>query len=168
MPFRRRRRMSMPRQVIQSQKVVLNEAPQSLMIGSHENGIVLGKDDFAGGQSGPTDDSVPTGAVVKYFEIQFSVSQPETANIFMWMSIQHLRTGQVSIAANTVGGSPQRNQVHFQKMVHMGNDQNMNLVFRFKIPKKYQRVREGDRWVFAFTIDGVVTAAMQTIYKYYR
>lgn len=156
------------RNVIQSFKKVLNHAPTSLAAGQNTYTLVDGEDSVAAGQTSATDSGVPTGSVIKFIEIQFSAVNLVSVAAYMHVSIQHLRSGQSPIAANAVGGNPQRNQVHFQKMYTLAPDQNQNFVFRFKIPKKYQRVRDGDVWQFVNYCDQTHTAAMQVIYKFYR
>ena len=171
MPYRRfRRRSTLPRarQVIQSYKKVINHAPASRTTGKQAFGISTGVDSVAAGQTSATDTQVPTGSVIKFIEIQFSVSNLVSVSMFQWIAIQQLRSGQSSIAPNVVGGDPQRNQVHFQKMIQVGKDQNSNMTIRFKVPKKFQRVREGDIWEFTTIADQVSSSAVQIIYKFYR
>ncbi len=168
MPYRRRRMGVRPRNVIQSFKKVLNFAPASIPIGTTGNILVTGDESVVAGQTTPTDSLVPTGSVVKFIEIQFSAQNLVSIPIFIHIAIEHLRSGQTGIPGNIVGGNPIRNQVHYQRMVSIGKDQNSNFVWKFKIPSKYQRVREGDRWQFNVTTDQVSTQAVQVLYKFYR
>ncbi len=170
MPYRRRMRRSVrPRAVIQSYKKVLNFAPTSIAAGGNNTYIlVTGEDSVAAGQTSATDNGVPTGAVVKYIEIQFSAVNLVSVASFMHIAIQHLRSGQSIVGPNATGGDPQRNQVHHLDMYTLGANQNNNRRFRFKIPAKFQRVRDGDVWVFVTTCDSIHTAGAQVIYKFYR
>ncbi len=166
--FRRSRKSSIPRQVVQSYKKVLNFAPTSQTIGNHFNILATGVDSVAAGQTGVTDADVPTGCIIKYFEIQYSQSNLVLINAFTHFIIQRTHAGQTAIAGNIVGGNPQRNQVFYQSLAMLGQQQNMNRTFRFKVPKKYQRIREGDNWSFGYTTSAVVSDACQVIYKFYR
>lgn len=168
MPYRRRRPMRRSLTPVQSFKKVLNQAPTSESVTTHELNLSTGTDSVAAGQTSATDAAVPTGSIIKYFEIQYSCANLVSVALFLHMSIQQTRSGQIAIAPNAVGGDPQRNQVHFLKMSQIGKDQNANYIFRFKIPKKFQRVREGDNWKFVWANDQICTDALQVIYKFYR
>lgn len=155
--------------VIQSFKKVLNDAPTSRASGAKISlNLVKGVDSSAAGQTGPVDADVPTGSIVKYIEIQFSVTNLVNVSLYMHVSIQQLQSGQSSIIPNVIGGNPQRNQVFFQNMFSVGQTQNSTHIMRFKVPKKFQRVREGTVWQFVYTGDQVYTNAIQVIYKFYR
>ncbi len=170
MPFRRRmRRSSGPRPVIQSFKKVLNFAPISQSAGSTITRVLVdGTDSVAAGQTGVTDSDVPTGAIIKYIEIQWAVNNLVNTSCFMNMTIQLLHSGQFAISPLVVGGNPQRNQVYHQQLFSIGQSQNSNHIYRFKVPKRVQRVREGDLWVFAHNGSAIHTDSMQVIYKFYR
>lgn len=156
------------RPVIQSFKKVINSAPVSQAAGSRTIVFTAGVDSVAAGQTGPTDGNVPTGSIIKSILIQISLAQIVGGAIFAHYSIQRTHSGQVTIASNIIGGSPQRNQVHHQEMQSIGQDQNWNRSFLFKIPKAYQRVREGDSWNLEITTSGTIVQAFQFIYKFYR
>ncbi len=165
----RGRRMSMPRNVVQSFKKVIDHAPASRV-----KDVVLpfflanGVDANAGQQSSPTDTTVPTGSVIKGFSIDFPIVNLVNIAMFVWVSIQLVHNGQTEISPRVIGGSPQRNQVFFQKMFMVGQLQNMNFHKNFKIPERFQRMREGDSWKFAYISDQVHTSGGQIIYKFYR
>ncbi len=171
MPFRRRSRgrsMGM-RPVIQSFKKVLNFAPTSrLSAVEHPSVLSVGVDSAAAGQTGPTDANVPTGSVIKFIEIQWSMGNLSGGNNFFTTSIQKLHSGQAIIRSDLVGGDPQRNQIHNQTSFQIGTDQNGSRKYLFKIPKRFQRVRDGDSWVFTRRGSATFTDAVQVIYKFYR
>ncbi len=168
MVFRRRRRMRMA-PVIQSFKKVLNEAPASRVAGSSILSFVSqGVDSVAAGQTSVTDSNVPTGAVIKYFEIQWALGNVSGGNNFFHCAIELIHSGQTQVNPNTVGGNAQRNQVFFQSLFQLGNDQNGSRTYRFKVPKRFQRVREGDSWRFIRIGSAVYTDSTQIIYKFYR
>ncbi len=79
-----------------------------------------------------------------------------------------LRAGIAGITPGAVGGAAQRNTVIHTMMIFLGHDQNNNFMFRIKIPKIYQRVREGDVWQLRYRADTVFASATQAIYKFYR
>lgn len=128
--------------------------------------MVNGVDNYTGPSA--ANNEVPVGAVVKYIEIQHPTMNLVSVAAFMNIAIQHLRSGQTIIDPRAVGGNPQRNQVHFQTTFSLGKEQNQTRVYRFKIPKKFQRVREGDKWEFTYICSQIFTDQVQIIYKFYR
>jgi len=167
--FRRgRRTSSVARPIVQSFKKVLNFAPVSQAAGSRDIILVIGQDSVAAGQTGPIEPNVPTGSIVKFVDISLSFGQIVGGAVFAHCSIQLLHSGQTSIPSNIIGGNPQRNQVMHQFMYSIGINQNFNRTIKFKVPKKFQRIREGDFWVFEITSSNTLTQALQVIYKFYR
>ncbi len=172
MPFHRRGRRRTSRMAtnpIQSFKKVINDAPTSRAAAATiSTTFVQGVDSTAAGQVSPTDPLVPTGAIISYIEIQFAWTNLVSISHFMHMSLQHLRSGQASVSPLLVGGNPQRNQVHWQMLRAVGKDQNANIVVKFRVPKAFQRVRDGDKWNWVFNGSTVYTNATQIIYKFFR
>ncbi len=163
-----RRRMGM-RPVIQSFKKVLNDAPASRLSATNiQTTLSVGVDSTAAGQTGPTDAGVPTGSLIKFFEIQWAMGNVSGGNNFFHVAIEQIHSNQGIIAPNVVGGSPQRNQVFYQSLFQIGTDQNGSRTYRFKVPRKYQRVREGDEWRFVRQGSATFTDGVQVIYKFYR
>lgn len=169
MPRHFRRRSSRMAPVIQSYKKVINSAPASRAAATDITiFMTAGKDSVAAGQTSVTDPDVPTGSVIKYIEIQYCVTNLVAISAFFNITIQLVHSGQSPVSPLTVGGSPQRNQVFFQQLFSVGKEQNSTHVYRFKIPKKFQRVREGDSWLFTTNGSVVYTDAMMIIYKFFR
>lgn len=167
--YRRMARRSSTRNVIQSYKKVLNFAPASHAAAANAIfTLTNGVDSIAAGQTSVGDGNIPTGSLLKFIEIQFSAVNLVNIASFMHLTVQQVRSGQTAIPGNAVGGDPQRNQVHLQEMLSLAQSQNNNRKIRIKIPKKFQRVREGDRWQFTVTCDTIWTDAVQVIYKFYR
>ncbi len=162
------RRSNGPRPVIKSYKKVLNFAGTSQSVANHVDVITNGADSLAIGQTGPTDKDVPTGSHVKYFEIQYSGYNGINAAVFLHFSIQLLHSGQTFVDPRLVGGDPQRNQVMHQALATVGQLQSFNRTFKFKVPKRFQRIREGDRWEFVYHNSGVINDIKQVIYKVYQ
>ncbi len=163
-----RRRSSGIRPVIQSFKKVINYAPVSQASGNRPLDITLGVDSLAAGQTGPTDVVCPTGSIVKYFEIQLALGQIVAGSTQVHIAIMQIHSSQTIPGANVIGGSNQRNQVFLQHLYQLGENQTFNRTFKFKVPKSYQRIREGDHWVLQITTDGTLTQTVQIIYKFYR
>jgi len=168
--FRRRsRRMSRPQPVIQSFKKVINFAPTSRAATTVlDNAISTGTDSTAAGQTGPTDGAVPTGSIIKYFEIQYCVQNVADVACFMHVAVQLTHSDQSIVDPRVVGGNSQRNQIFFQKIYCVGHKQNTNILIKFKVPKRFQRVRETDQWHFTRVASVAFADTMQVIYKFYR
>ncbi len=155
--------------IIQSYKKVLKLGPTSRAAAAQlDIKVVEGEDSVAAGQTAQSDAGVPTGAVVKYFDIQHSVINLAVQTLFFDVTIQLLHAGQTAVDVSAVGITDQRNQVFHQRLASIGFNQNNNFKYRFKIPKKFQRVRRGDSWVFSFKGSAVYTESWLCIYKFYR
>ncbi len=162
-------RRTSPRTVVQSYKKVLNFAGASLGAGKEDHLLVDGKDSISSGQTSATDANVPTGSIITSILIQQSYSNLAATARYINSSVQLLLGGQANTVASTaIGGSDQRNQVFHQELFNIGEAQNANRSYLFKIPKKYQRLREGMKWLFTYNADGTHTRTIQVIYKFYR
>ena len=170
MPYRSRysgMRRKVARLVTQSYKQVSVDGPASRTASTTIiHNIVNGVDNYTGPTAANAE--VPTGAVVKSIDIQCAFSNLVSVSALLFLTIQLKRDGQTTLAPNAQGGSPGRNRVFYTRMVFLGEDQNSNYHFRFKVPKKFQRIREGDQWNIAYTCNQVYTSATQAIYKFYR
>lgn len=158
----------MPRagRVTQSYKHIRNIAPASIAAGTQTAHLMAqGVDNYVG--PGANNNQVPTGAIVTGFDIQVGFANLVSIASFVWVTVQHLRSGQTAIDNQGVGGNAQRNQVHLQLQRTLGQNQNRDFHLNFKIPKKYQRVREGDEWRICLKSDTIRTEAVQIIYKHY-
>ncbi len=156
------------RPVIQSYKKVLHFAEASFSAGFQTEFIAQGQDSVAAGQTSATDGKVPTGALIKYFEVQFAVNNAVATPAFLNCTIQYKLGGQTMIDPDAVGGNLQRNQVLHMDLFSVGNDQNSTHKFKFKVPKMFQRVREGMDWGLVWRNSATVTRECQIIYKFYR
>ncbi len=165
--YRGSRRRSSLGNVVKSFKKVLNVIPASYTSGFTNVILTTGVDAISPGQLSITDQNIPTGSVVKYIEIQFAaVNLTATAGI-LGFALQYFLAGQTPIDPSAVGGHPQRNQVLHQACIAAGDNQNVNRTFKFKIPKKFQRTKEGMGFAFSWSTNVTVTAAIQVIYKLY-
>lgn len=154
--------------VVQSFKKVLNHTPASLSTAAQQYDLVVGVDSVAAGQTSSVDANVPTGSVIKSITIWWCQQNLANVAAFTHVTISQLRSGQSAISPTGVGGNTQRNQVHHQDMFCVGFNQNVNRKMIIKIPKKFQRVREGDKWRLSTITDQVSTGGMMCLYKFYR
>ncbi len=160
-----RRRSTGPRPVVHTYKKVLNFSEASFGAGFNNQIVIQGKDNINPKQTNPTDGEVPTGARVKYFEVQVAIVNLVSTPCYVNCSIQYKLSGQSFIDPNIIGGDPQRNQVLHQDMYSVGQNQNSNHKFKFKIPKKFQRLREGMQWALTWSNNVTVNQQAQVIYK---
>lgn len=148
-------------------KKVLNFAAQTVMPGTIvTEEIIQGVDGVSPGQGGVVDGTVPTGCQVKGIVIQGGWHESANqANVLHW-TIQLLRGSQVNpVHPQLVGGDVQRNQVFKQgcRFIEQSTSNNQN--FYFKIPKGFQRIRDGDRWVLSWISDNSLVRVAQYIFK---
>lgn len=160
--------MSRPAAPIQSFKQVRNDAEASRAAATTHNFVLVSGVDNYTGPSTPANNEVPTGAVIKYIDIQIAVANLVSVASMLAIVVEHLRSGQSPINPDAVGGNANRNQVHLQLLKVLGKDQSNNYHIRFKVPRKFQRVREGDSWNLLLRCTTVFTSAQLTIYKFYR
>lgn len=153
--------------VIQSYKQIKQQAPASVGAGTRTDiTFVNTVDNYTGPGAG--NNEVPTGAVVKYVDIQLGFENLVNIASFVWISIQKVHSGQTVVDPRAAGGNAQRNQIYKQLLRCVGQNQNVNVPIRFKIPSKFQRCREGDKWIVTMESDTIRTEAGQIIYKFYR
>ncbi len=166
--FRGGRRRSGPRPVIQSFKKVLHFINASFAAGFQFEQIAVGVDGVAAGQTSNTDGNVPTGSLIKYFEVQFAASNTVSTPCFINCTIQYRLNQQTTTDPNIVGGSAKRNQVLHMDLFTIGANQNSTHKFKFKVPKQFQRIREGMSWDLVWRNSATVNREVQFIYKFYR
>ncbi len=130
--------------------------------------FAVGVDSVAAGQVSATDTNVPTGSIIKYFEVMFAASNVVAAPCFVNCTLQYTLNPQAAIDPNAVGGDPQRNQVLHMDLFTIGQFQNSTHKFKFKVPKQFQRLREGMRWKLTWRNSATVNRECLIIYKFYR
>jgi len=163
--FRGSRRRSTMMPMRKTYKKVLNYAEASFAAGQRSEDLIQGQDSLAIGQTTATDASVPSGARVTFVEIQFPVTNATNQTAYINTCLMYTLTGQAAIDPDLVGGAPLRNQVLHQELFSVGFNQNSTHKFRLKIPKKYQRVRDGMKWRFIWSNSNTVNRRLQIIYK---
>ncbi len=146
-------------------KKIINFAPASFTAGFNNQVLISGKDNISPKQTSATDGECPTGSRVKYMEIQFCVSNVVSAPCYINCSVQYIIAGQTFNDPDVLGGDPQRNQVLHQDLFTVGANQNSTHKFKFKIPPKYQRIRENMQWAMVWSTNVSVNQTSQTIYK---
>ncbi len=148
-------------------KKVLNIAPASHAAGTVITiPLAIGTDSLAPGQTTVADATCPTGAKITSILIQFAATNLAATASFYNMSIQYFEATQAVVDPRAVGGNPQRNQVLHQELNVLGENQNFSRQYLFRIPKKFQRLRELRQWSFVYVADNVWSDAVQVIYKF--
>lgn len=145
-------------------KKVINHAPTSVAASTQQYAMATGVDSLAMGQISGTDTTVPTGSQIKVIVIQFPIGNLLASSLVVHVACQYTLGGQTAINANVVGGDAQRNQVIHQFVRSIGEGQNGNINYVLKIPKKFQRMKEGMIWYFTVTTSAVSTQTAQFIY----
>ncbi len=163
--FRRMGRRSGSRPLRKTYKKVLNFAEASFAAGLRGEVFVSGADSVAIGQTSGTDATVPTGARVTFLEVQFPVTNAVDQTAYINCSIQYVLSSQSVVDPDGVGGNPRRNQVLHQELFSVGFNQNSTHKFKFRIPKIFQRVREGMTWQLVWSNSNTVNRRIQVIYK---
>ncbi len=164
--FRGTRRRGI-RPIIKSFKKVLFNVNASFGAGFQTEFIAQGIDGVAPGQSSVNDPVVPTGSVIKYVEVQFAANNSVATPVYLNCTLQYKLSGQAFIDPNAVGGNQQRNQVMHQDLFAVAQNQNSTHKFKFKIPKGFQRLREGMQWGLVWANSATVNREVQIIYKFY-
>lgn len=166
--FRGSRRRSGARPVIQSYKKILNFLEVGVSAGNNIEQVITGTDSATSGQTSATDAVVPTGSIVKFIEVQFAVNNSVAVPAYITCSLQYKLGGQSFIDPSIAGGSNQRNQIMHMDLFSIGQDQNSTHKFKFKIPKGFQRLREGMAWALVWNNSVTVNRRILVIYKFYR
>lgn len=163
--FRRRSSRRTVRPVIQSVKRQIVVGPITQVPGNIQYTLTKGTDLL----SVPVEQAeVPTGAIVKYIEVQVSQQHVGTTDTaFTVLSVQLVHSGQVAIDPYTTGGNEQRNQVMHTIVRCVSPLQNSNVMIKFKIPKRYQRIRNGDRWIMTVNNNIALEHLHFVFFKYY-
>ncbi len=166
--FRGSRRRSSLGNVVQSYKKIIFRVNASFVSGFQTEELVLGVDGIAAGQTSATDVNVPTGSIIKFFEVQFTANNAVATPCYLNCTLQYRLSNQPAINPNNMGGDNQRNQCLHMDLFSVGQDQNSTHKFKFKIPKQFQRVREGMKWTLVWSNSATINRELQCIYKFYR
>jgi len=152
---------------IQSFKQISVDGPASRAAGTDiVHSYAFGVDNYTG--PGANNNEIPTGAKVSSVTIMAAFTNLVSVSALVHFQLECLRSGQSGPTPGAVGGNPERNNVIHTRMFFIGQNQNTNLMFRVKIPRIFQRVREGDIWTITYRCDAVFASATQAIYKFFR
>ncbi len=166
-PRRFTRRRSTVTNPIQSYKQITVDGPASRAAATNIiHTIVQGTDDYSGPLAG--NNQVPTGAHISSVLVMLAFTNLVSVSALVHLHLQCFRSGSGVVTPGVVGGNALRNQVIATRMFFIGKDQNNNLMYQIKIPKIYQRIREGDSFALIYRCDAVFASATQAIYKFYR
>ncbi len=87
-----------------------------------------------------------------------------TANFVVW-SIQRSLSGQSIVNPVSAGGNPLRKNILLTGMVGLGAGQNNGIHIKFRIPKRFQRIGDGDAWSIVNNNGLATSAQYYIIYK---
>ncbi len=128
--------------------------------------LAVGVDSLAIGQTSITDANVPTGTRIRGFLIQLSITNPGTTSVEWGANVQYLLSGQAAnVPPLAVGGNPQRNQVIKSWHGIIAQDSMTNLNVYVKLPKQFQRIKEGTLWRIVIDSSAAREQAIQVIYR---
>ncbi len=147
-------------------KKVLNFAPTSISASTQQYLLAVGQDGISPDQTGVIDPSVPTGAKLTKIVVQFPIGNLLASSLVVHVAVQYILSGQTAIAANVVGGNPQRNQVIHQFVKSIGQFQNASIGYTIRIPKRFQRLKESMQWMYTVSTNAVSIQTLQVIYTF--
>ncbi len=154
-----------PKGSTRSVKYVIDEVQGTSQTTTQSFELAKGVDDETLGQSSATDNSVPTGVKIRQFNIMTCWGSITGVSTFLHWSIQRLSSSQNAIDPTAVGGNPLRTNVMMQGMICIGDKQNATLDIKYKVPKKFWRIKDGDRWMLTTKSSTNVDTVKQVIYK---
>ncbi len=152
---------------VQSYKQITIDGPASRAAATTiVHTLLLGVDNYTGPSAANSE--VPTGAKVMSVLLMLTFTNLVSLSALLHLNVQLFRAGVTAVTPGAVGGSPSRNTVIYTQMIFLGQNQNNNFMFRIKIPKLFQRIRETDQWQLRYRADAIFASATQAIYKFYR
>lgn len=160
--------MRAPKGSIRSKKYVIDEAEASETAGLHSFFMATGTDNTTLGQSSATDNAVPVGSRIKIFDLRAVFGNLVAVNDFVYWSIQRRVSGQSGINPLSPGGNPLIKNILLSGLFSVGKEQNKTLHIRYKVPKRFQRLGDGDVWTFSYNLGQITTTAKQVVYKVFQ
>lgn len=157
-----------PRGASRSIKYIVDEPEASETAGLQSFTMVVGTDNATLGQTGATDTAIPVGSKIKLFDIRAVFGNLTSINDFIYWSIERKASGQGTVNPKSPGGNPLRKNILLSGLFMVGKDQNRVLHVRYKVPKKYQRIADGDTWRLNYDLGVVTTTAKQVVYKVFQ
>lgn len=157
-----------PRGMQRSKKYIVDQAEASEAAGLHSFTVMTGTDSETLGQTSSVDEDVPVGSKVKLLDIRAVFGNLVSINDFVYWSIQRRVSGQSALNPVAPGGSPLVKNILLSGLFMVGKDQNKTVHIRYKIPKRFQRLGDGDAWTFTYNLGQTTTTAMQCVYKVFQ
>ncbi len=162
--FRGSRRGNGVRPMVRTAKYIVVTAAASEASGTNAVTFMKGKDDTTLGQTSVTDNNVPVGARITKVEMFMpKVNLTATANFVTW-SITRSLSGQAVINPVVAGGDPLRKNILLTGVVGLGDGQNNSLHVKWKVPRRFQRVGDGDLWIVVNNNESAVSTFYYFIY----
>lgn len=128
--------------------------------------IAKGVDDVNPKQATNIDTDVPTGSTITDIYVWLTQTNLVSVANTSAVTMQMVQAGQAgTVNPFSMGGNSQRNQIYKTKFHMLGKDQNVNTAWHFKVPRKYQRMREGQIWRLTTNCTQIRTEACMAIYK---
>lgn len=110
---------------------------------------------------------MPTGSIIKYIELHHAVANATAGSAIVLTNFGYTLNNGALVIPASVGGDTQRNQIIHMSKFAVSADGAVTRVYRFKIPKQFQRLREGMRWTFGWNNSATLTSSILCIYKFY-
>jgi len=165
-----RRRNGPPRNSTRSAKYIVEVGGATEAVGTTVATIAVGTDNTTLGQTGAVDTAVPVGSKITLIDIRMpKVNKVAgTANFIHW-SLQHTVTGQSIINPANASGNPLRKNIMLSGVLGLGSGQNSSGThIRYRVPKAFQRVADGDVWHLVNNNLLIVDTIYQFVYKVYQ
>ncbi len=158
-----------PRGSTRSAKYIVQQAGASAGAGTEVVSFASGQDNTTLGQTGATDKAIPVGSKVVLFDIRMPKVNlgAGTANFIHW-SIQRTVSGQSVINPISASGNALRKNILLSGVVGLGAGQNNSLHVRYKVPKKFQRIGDGDVWQIVNNNGLAVSTIYEIVYKVFQ
>lgn len=125
-------------------KVITNALVSTTVTTAYD--LALGVDNTTLGQTSTTDATLPTGAKISGARIQQGIGNLTAGALQVAVTFQYLLANQVNVPSLNQGGNNQRNQVLKTWHKILAPDEQFNIDTYIRIPRKFQRLREGMRW----------------------
>ncbi len=151
-----------------SSKYIVDKAEASQSAGLINFTMVTGTDNASLGQSSAVDTAVPVGSKITLLDIRCVYGNLVAINDFIYWSIQRKSSGQANLNPLSPGGNALRKNILLSGLFSVGKEQNFTQHIRYKIPKKFQRIADGDVWAFVTDNGAITTVANQVVYKVFQ
>ncbi len=140
-------------------------APASESAGKQDFKLAEGLDNAVLGQTSVTDSGVPVGAKITELRVRWEGASLANVAVIGHWSIQRLSAGQGTLDPAVGGGNILFKNIMLSGMKSVGLNQNSSLNIRYKIPKKFWRLGDTERWYLVTNFNNVMTVGKSVIYK---